>query len=387
MNMRRKAHLWWEASKDLGYVISWPVRFLWWLMWRPTALVIYLLAIPVVGIWLAWHSLDVRFTAIETALGGPVKMRCNRYQAIKDVSHSVVRIIGGKGEGSGFMVGDGLILTNHHVIADEPSPKIVYWDGTFETGNVFATHAGSDLAIITVSKHLPQLSWADGESVPTGEPVLTFGFPLGGQLDGAVTVNDTTVSGDRVNSNGGDPVYYVQLAGGSIEGMSGGPVVDLCGKVVGVNDLGTAGALSLAIDKVTAKNFIFNATDQPEYFRGGIAKIEFNPDASPEELVRAYYNYLKVRNFQEAYNLLSPNFIGNVDYETWVKGFAYELDTTVNDIQIDKRYPMRVKVWLTSTDYENGIFYYKSFEGAWLVRKIDGHLKLWESNIKETTND
>jgi hypothetical protein len=241
------------------------------------------------------------------------------------------------------------------------------------------------LAIITIEKNVPPLKFAEGESVPTGEPVLTIGFPWGGQLDGVVTVNDSTVSGYRVFKNNGTTVYYVQIAGGTIEGMSGGPVIDLCGKVVGVNDLGTQEPMSLALDKVTAREFIQDAWLRPSDYESDITKIEFKPDESPEELVRAYYNYLKVRNFREAFNLLSTNFIGSVDYDTWVKGFAYELDTTVGSIEVEKRYPMRVKVALSSTDYENGIFIYRSFVGAWLVKNVDGHLKLWESNIKETS--
>lgn len=383
----------WESIRSL---VLWPFRALGrlfifsmiWLLWflrRPTMILVYALAVPVAGIWFVWHTIDTRFAAIETALGGPVKMRCNRYQAIKDVTPSVVRIIGGKGEGSGFVFEKGYVLTNHHVIADEPSPKIVYSDGTFDTGTVFATDLFRDLAIISIDKNVPALKWSEGESVPVGDQVLTIGFPWGGQLDGAVTVNGTTVSGNRVYSTGLFPVYYVQLAGGTIEGMSGGPVVDLCGKVVGVNDLGTKDALSLALDKVTAQKFISDAWLNPSDYESDITSIEYNPDESPEELVRAYYNYLKVRNFREAYNLLSPNFIGNVDYEAWVQGFTYELDTTVSRLEVDKRFHMRVKIRINSTDYENGIFIYKSFTGSWLVKNIDGHLKLWESNIKETT--
>ena len=45
----------------------------------------------------------------------------------------LVRIIGGYGEGSGFFISPTEVVTNFHVIADEPSPKVVFPDGHFET--------------------------------------------------------------------------------------------------------------------------------------------------------------------------------------------------------------------------------------------------------------
>jgi len=351
---------------------------------RPTTILLYIIAVPTLGFWLVYHSLDTRLAAIETALGGADRLRCNRFQVIKDVSPSVARIIGGEGEGTGFVVEPGFMITNHHVIATEPSPKIVYSDGTFDIGQVVATDPARDLALIAIDKKLSPLWLPTDVVIPVGEQVLTFGYPMGGALDGGVTVNDSTVSGERTHSTNEAIVHYIQLAGGILSGMSGGPVLDMCGRVVGVNALGEDGAFSLAINSITTAEFIKDVRKYPGNFREHISKIEFNPDKSPEELVRAYYNYLKVRNFYEAYHLLSPNFIGNVTYDEWVKGFAYELDITA-EIEVDKRNPMRVTVYLSSTDFENGKFVYRYFTGTWLVKKVGNHLKLWESNIREVT--
>ena len=49
------------------------------------------------------------------------------------VKSSVVRIVGGYSEGTGFFINQNQILTNFHVIADEPSPKVVLPDGKFIT--------------------------------------------------------------------------------------------------------------------------------------------------------------------------------------------------------------------------------------------------------------
>ena len=46
---------------------------------------------------------------------------------------NTVRIVGGYSEGSGFFISPNQVLTNFHVIADEPSPKIIFPNGEFIT--------------------------------------------------------------------------------------------------------------------------------------------------------------------------------------------------------------------------------------------------------------
>lgn len=330
-------------------------------------------------------NMNSRIGNIEVALGGADRIECNRYRAIREVSPSVVRIIGGLGEGSGFAFDKGKIVTNYHVVQSEPSPKIVFANGSVETGKVVAVDPERDLAIIEIVTTIKPLSWYDQEYV-AGAEVLAFGFPYGGYVDGEVTANLTTVSGFRYNRS--TNVAYLQVNGGVIEGMSGGPLVDMCGGVVGVNVKGTDSAFGLAISARTVSEFFDEVDANPGDFVADIAVIDFLPDESPQETVKAYYNYIKGRNYKEAYYLLSPNFVGSVPFEEWVEGFYTQLDTTVESVQVDRYNKSRVRVDLTSTDLVDGEFVYQSFSGSWLVRRdAQGHLKLWESNIRETTND
>ena len=100
----------------------------------------FLLIALVVGIvYLASqvNALNKRLDKIEYKLGGSKKITCNEKDTIEKVRHSVVRIIGGESEGSGFAIkSGGIILTNFHVIEFEPSPKVVLPDNTFETAEV-----------------------------------------------------------------------------------------------------------------------------------------------------------------------------------------------------------------------------------------------------------
>jgi len=61
--------------------------------------------------------LSNRIQKIENKLGGSKRILCNEKDTVEKVRRSVVRIVGGESEGSGFAIQKGgLILTNFHVI-------------------------------------------------------------------------------------------------------------------------------------------------------------------------------------------------------------------------------------------------------------------------------
>src|SRR3990167_9585922 len=97
------------------------------------------LTISAVGI-VAYTGYEVfrlsdRIQKIENKLGGPGKIACTEKETVEKVRRSVVRVVGGESEGSGFVIQkNGLILTNFHVIESEPNPKVILPNNTFETG-------------------------------------------------------------------------------------------------------------------------------------------------------------------------------------------------------------------------------------------------------------
>ena len=76
---------------------------------------------------------EYRFLSLVERYGGYGKFFCSEWAVSRTLKRSVVRVVGGLSEGSGFFVSDNQILTNFHVIADEPSPKVVFPDGRFTT--------------------------------------------------------------------------------------------------------------------------------------------------------------------------------------------------------------------------------------------------------------
>jgi len=114
-----------------------------------------------------------------------------------------------------------------------------------------------------------------------------------------------------------------------------------------------------------------------------VQKIEFQPNKSPLEAVRAFYNYLKARKLEKAFALLSDHFVRGYTFERWAKGYAPLLDTSVLEIKPDKQLKNRIHVKLSTKDLVDGEVTYKFFEGHWDVRKVDGKWLLWEPRIKE----
>lgn len=343
---------------------------------------IVIIGVVVFGIYRI-NTLENRLQTIEKKLGGPKKINCNEKDTIDKVRHSVVRIVGGESEGSGFAIkSDGIILTNFHVIEFEPSPKVVLPDNTFETAEVIMADKNADLAIIKINKDLPIISWGNPKDLDPAEELLAIGFPLGGQLNGEASVNKGSLSGKRHSKDVG--IDYLQTDTTLTPGVSGGPMVTVCGEVVGINTAGLSG-LGLAISADSIKQKWLEMATAKDSLKD-IKKISFDDTTSGEFAVATFYNYLKVRKLDKAFELLSNNFKQGHGFDYWKQGYSSLLDTTVIKIEDDKKTKDRVTIKLSTKDMVDDEIVYKYFEGYWDVKNIDGKWRLWEPKIKEVQN-
>jgi len=326
------------------------------------------------------NFLTRRLELVEKKLGGSSKISCNEKDTIEKIRKSVVRIIGGESEGSGFAIkSGGTILTNFHVIEFEPSPKVVLPDNTFETAEILMADKNADLAIIKINKDLPVISWGDPKELNPAEELLAIGFPLGGQLSGEASVNKGSLSGRRKSKDVG--VEYLQTDITLTGGVSGGPMVNICGEVMGINTAGLSG-LGLAISADSIKQKWLEMTTSDDSLKD-IKKITFDDSESAEFAVATFYNYLKVRKLDKAFGLLSDNFKNGHDFDYWKQGYATLLDTTVIKIEDDKDKKDRVTIKLSTKDMVDDEIVYKYFEGYWDVKNVNGKWRLWEPKIKE----
>lgn len=326
-------------------------------------------------------SLNQKVSLVEKKLGGSEKLNCNEKDTIDRVRKSVVRIIGGEAEGSGFAIqSDGYILTNFHVIEFEPTPKVVFPDNTFETAEIVMADKNADLAILKVNKNLPVISWGSPEELNPAEELLAIGFPMGGQLTGEASVNKGALSGRRKSKDVG--VEYLQTDITYTGGVSGGPMVNICGEVEGINTAGLSG-LGLAISSKSILQKWLEMTNSKEDVLKDIQRITFDPDASSLDTVKAFYNYLKARKMDKAFELISDNYKRGYSFNTWKKGYESLLDTTVIKIEEDPKTKNRINVKLTTKDMVDDEIVYKYFEGYWDVKEVVNRWQLWDPKIKE----
>ena len=142
-----------------------------------------------------------------------------------------------RGQGSGVVLDDkGHILTNHHVVAEAERVIVTLADGQVLAGAVVGGDEDSDVAVIRVEGHgLKPAALGDSNKLKVGQPVLAIGNPLG--LAGGPTVTSGVVSSLRrsVQLRRENGIRVIQTDAAVNPGNSGGPLVDLEGKVVAIN--------------------------------------------------------------------------------------------------------------------------------------------------------
>lgn len=131
--------------------------------------------------------------------------------------------------GSGFIVSDGVIATNAHVIegASTGTAKIIGDRHRLSILGTLAIDRHADLALLRVTSDAPALHLGKSTSLSVGDKVYVVGNPLG--LEG--TFSEGIISGIRaINSDS-----ILQMTAPISPGSSGGPVMDASGLVIGVS--------------------------------------------------------------------------------------------------------------------------------------------------------
>ncbi len=144
--------------------------------------------------------------------------------------------------GSGFIISaDGYVVTNNHVISPPDSRAklesitITLPDGTEFEADLVGADAASDLAVLKIraNRTFPFVKFGDSSAARVGDWVVAIGNPFG--LGGTVTSGIISAV-YRNTGQGGAYDRYLQTDASINRGNSGGPLFDMRGNVIGINN-------------------------------------------------------------------------------------------------------------------------------------------------------
>ena len=203
--------------------------------------------------------------------------------------------------GTGIIISeDGYIATNAHVIYDSESEykagkavgvSILFSDESEHEAKIIAYDIQTDLAVLKVdSTDLTPATFGDSDELRVGELVIAIGNPLGFDLFGSVTSGIVSALNREISINDKD-MTLIQTDAAINSGNSGGPLLNSCGQVIGINsakmssNYGTASieGLGFAIPINEAKEIIDDLINY-NYVKGrpqiGITTIDIDESQS-----------------------------------------------------------------------------------------------------------
>jgi serine protease Do len=170
-----------------------------------------------------------------------------------EVTRRVAAVRIGRGSGSAVVVpGEGVLVTNAHVVADARRGRADFLDGVQAAVRVVGADPLSDLAVLRADRPgdlPPPVRLGDADRLVVGQLVVAVGNPLG--LAGSVTAGVVSALGRSLPTRSGRAGRVVedviQTDAALNPGNSGGALADSAGRVVGINTAVAGTGLGLAV--------------------------------------------------------------------------------------------------------------------------------------------
>ncbi len=192
----------------------------------------------------------------------------------------------GEGQGSGVIVDkEGYIVTNNHVVDGLETAEIQLSDGRTAPASVIGVDPLTDIAVLkTEIGDLTPAEWGDSDKLEVGDLVWALGSPFGLQkslTSGILSAKERRgITGTRVIQE------FLQTDAAVNPGNSGGPLVNIEGKVIGINTaiIGPSyQGISFAIPSELARASYEQIRDHGYVLRGFLG---IRPEEVPAELSR-----------------------------------------------------------------------------------------------------
>ena len=150
--------------------------------------------------------------------------------SLSDSNNSTLKTSLGSGV---IMQANGIIVTNFHVIKNALKIKVLLHDGRESSADVIGWDEEIDLAILQIDLNsLTPISSGDPSKASVGDIVLAIGNPRGiGQAVTQGIISAIGINGLRLNVL----ENFIQTDAAINEGSSGGALVDITGKLIGIN--------------------------------------------------------------------------------------------------------------------------------------------------------
>jgi len=191
------------------------------------------------------------FQRVSSSVVSIVSLAMDPFKIANQVSKAI---------GSGFIINnEGLVLTNSHVVFGRQVIVVTLHDGRKIEAELLGAYPISDLALIRIrvpSERYPTAVLGNSDSIRIGEDVIAIGNPFGLEQ----TLTRGVISGiNRIMP--GSPqltLPFIQTDASINAGNSGGPLMNRCGEVIGINTsiLAEAQNIGFSIPINVAKKFI-----------------------------------------------------------------------------------------------------------------------------------
>jgi S1-C subfamily serine protease len=226
--------------------------------------------------------------------------------------------------GSGVLIShDGYIATNYHVVEDADELEVRLDDNRRLEATLIGTDKDTDLALIKVNtQDMPYVSFGNSDEVSIGEWVLAIGNPF--DLNNTVTAGIVSAKARNINLISGVRNQYgiesfIQTDAVVNSGNSGGALVDLDGKLIGINtaiatNTGTFSGYSFAVPSMLVKKVMDDLLEFGAVQRGLLGiQIRDAEGLGTSELSGVWIRSITPGGAAEAANLKVNDVIVGID--------------------------------------------------------------------------
>lgn len=225
--------------------------------------------------------------------------------AVSKALPATVRVLSKVGSGRTFGSGviiseDGYIITNRHVIEGGRGITVTLSNQHVLPATLAGSDPSTDLALLKVdARELPILLYGNSDEVKVGQWVLAIGSPL--RLETTVTAGIISARGRVLHIEGSmeqaPPIPFLQTDAATNFGNSGGPLVDVQGRLIGINTAlasptgsytGYSFAIPVNMVKRVVKDILSAPAGSPVLFPHGISPGQQLDRSRPGSPLQSY---------------------------------------------------------------------------------------------------